>query len=208
MMKQDLVLSIEAAVGGGSLSILTNQIEIDGWTGSTEISRAEDILEQISNLLTRNKLKKESIEVIAVSIGAGSLTGEKIGRAIAQGLAKSLNCRLVKTSVLESLLREFDNKSAGEFITAIPIGKNCVQWQTFTIKDNINYKSNTRIQTSDIDEFIEQINKLDCRNVMLSANFRTFYERSFFKKIDPINISSNSLAKLIGLSNASDNVLE
>jgi len=205
MMMKQLVLSIETTVEGGSLSILANREEIDGWSGSQKVSKAEEVLEQISNLLEKNNLKKNSIKAIAVSIGAGSLTGEKIGRAIAGGLAKSLNCPLIEVSVLESLLLEFGNKLEGEYITAIPTGKNRVQWQNFTIKEDITYKSPSSVQISDRGEFIEKIKKASSNYVMLAVNFRKFPE-DFLKDAMPINFSKSSLAKLIGFSACNNRV--
>ncbi len=197
----ELILSIETAVEGGSLSILANQTEIDGWIGTQEISKAEDVLEQISNLLKKNNINKEQIKVISVSRGAGSLTGEKIGLAIARGLAKSFNCRLAEISVFESLLMELRAETRGIYLTAVPSSKNHVQWQIFSPDNDFSHKKNSNPQISDKEEFAEKIKKIDVQKVFLSSGFHNFYDKSVYRytKSD-IAISSHSLAKLNGLA--------
>lgn len=91
---KNLILAIESAIGGGSLSVREGSREIDSWIGTSGISKAEDMLDGFSQLLKRNHLGKERIGLIAYSVEFGSPTGLKIGAALAFGLAKSLECRL------------------------------------------------------------------------------------------------------------------
>jgi len=196
-LEKKIILSIETTVAGGSLSILANNYEPDGWIGSRSVSKAEDILEQIAILLRTNNIKREHIKLIGVSKGSGSLTGEKIGLALARGLAKSLKCRLVEISVFESLLMEIGCKLEGEYLTAIPLGKNQVQWQEFTAKNNFYFKKNSSPQVSHISELINKIKKFDDTRAVLASGFDKFYVLDEFSDLEPlVNISSNSLAKL------------
>jgi len=129
--RRDITLAIEAAVEGGSLSILENGIELDFWLGQSGFSRAEDILNQIENLFERNRLSKKSLKFISTSAGPGSSTGLKIGLSLAKGLSKATGCPFIQTPVLESLLLIADKNASGSIITAIPIGKKLICWQVF-----------------------------------------------------------------------------
>lgn len=124
-----LTLAIETAINGGSLSIFDGRTEIDFWIGENEISKAEDILENISRLFKTNEITKENIEQIIISRDVGSATGLKIGMAIAKGLAKSFSTRLVAASLIDSLAHQISAAKVGEYMIALPVGKNNIFYQ-------------------------------------------------------------------------------
>ena len=97
--KKNIILSIETAAGGGSLTLYRDEAEIDRWAGAKDVSKAEDILEQISDLLKKNKIEKKQIRSINVSSRSGSLTGTKICLAIAKGLSSALAIEVVENSI-------------------------------------------------------------------------------------------------------------
>lgn len=123
---KNLTLAIETAVGGGSLSIFKGQTLIDFWIGNAEISKAEDVLENISYLFERNHITKENIEKIVVSGDVGSTTGLKIGMATGQGLAKSFASRLTVASLIESLTTAVSVDEIQQYMIALPVGKGNV----------------------------------------------------------------------------------
>lgn len=128
---RNISLAIETAVRGGSLSIFEDGREVCGWIGQTAVSKAEEILEQIENLFEQYQIKKKSVKMIAVSSGPGSSTGIKIGLALAKGLSKGFGCPIISVSALESLIGKAVTKPAGEVLTALPVGKNLIAWQSF-----------------------------------------------------------------------------
>lgn len=105
MTGNKITLAIESGIQGGSLSILDGTEEIDSWVGTKSVSRSEELLQEISALLLRNNIKKEDIELIAVSNAAGSYTGIRIGLATALGIRRATGCRIKGISVLEALAR-------------------------------------------------------------------------------------------------------
>lgn len=121
--REKYVLAMETAFTG-SLSILSNRKIVAGWRGSHRVSRAEDVLERIAELFNRSEIEKQSVERIVVSKGAGSLTGEKIGLAIARGFCKAIGCRLVEGSIFEALLKEIPGALKGRYLTAVATEKN------------------------------------------------------------------------------------
>jgi len=132
MKNEQIVLSIETAVRGGSISLLKGEREIDFWLGTNKVSKAEDILEQISVLLAKNKVEKHQIDLITVSHGPGSMTGIRIGIALAKGLKKSLDCLMKSVSVLDALhLKAKFESSENTIISAVPVNSSHIGWQIY-----------------------------------------------------------------------------
>ncbi len=63
-MKRNIVLAFETGVGGGSISLFMEGKEIDFWKGEANLSRAEDLLIQIAELLRRNNIRPKEIRII------------------------------------------------------------------------------------------------------------------------------------------------
>jgi tRNA A37 threonylcarbamoyladenosine modification protein TsaB len=202
LTKREVILSIETAVQGGSLSILENGGEIEGWRGTLEISKAEDVLEEIARLLRENDIARNQIKLIVISKDVGSLTGQKIGSALAKGLRKSLGCELIEISVMESLLLQVRENSKDEFVTAVANGKNYIYWQVFK-KQNNSFNEMLTPQISTCDEFYKIMEKSYYRKIIFSSvsvrdNAHLAFILSNKEKIEFI-VSKQSLANLIGL---------
>ena len=99
----ELILAIDTSFEGGSLSVLCDRREIDFWKGRGEISKAEDILQAIDQLLKKNNIKKKDLNKLVVSTGPGSFTSIRIGMATALGLAKYLDCLYSGVSILDAI---------------------------------------------------------------------------------------------------------
>lgn len=141
-------LAIESAIAGGSLSIVRDGVEIAGWVGDGGVSRAENLLPNISYLLETSGVKKDEITKLAVSTGPGSYTGIRIGIATALGLKNGLNIHCVGVSVTEAMrIVSFRDEN---IITAIPMGRNDVSYQEFRVE---NAQSSPKLTT--FNEFLE-----------------------------------------------------
>jgi tRNA threonylcarbamoyl adenosine modification protein YeaZ len=204
-MKNETILSIETAIQGGSLSLLANGEELDCWIGQTEVSKAEDVLEQIKNLFERNNFKKESLKLIAVSAGPGSSTGIKIGLSLGKGLSKALGCKFVQVSVMESLLLKA-NKISEPIVTALPIGKDLICHQVFGNLQSLSEE--TKLEVSNLNDFTEWIIKHNYSQVICHAKVFSFLlsEKTLINKTILINAEIN-MARLIA-TNASDNEIQ
>lgn len=99
----ELILGLETGIDGGSIAILREEKSLCSAEGAGNLSRSEDLLSLIDELLDKYDLLKEDIGTIAVSDSPGSLTGIRIGLAIAAGLGNSLNVNVLRISVLEAL---------------------------------------------------------------------------------------------------------
>ena len=131
----NLNVALETGIEGGSISIFNGSEQIASWIGNREISKAEDLLENISGLLAKHQLRQNRIAVIAVSNDIGSATGLKIGLATAKGLARAFNSRLLEISLYDSIISDIgliNSKNSFNNMLALPFGKNSIYRRIIT----------------------------------------------------------------------------
>lgn len=127
-----VILAIESAIGGGSLSLASDGRQVDAWVGEGGLSRAEDLLPNIDLLLKGNTINKAEITQIVVSVGPGSFTGIRIGLATAMGLASALNIELAKFSILHAMTTGVSvSEGVKSIIAAVPVGRGVICTQRF-----------------------------------------------------------------------------
>ena len=125
-----IVLAIESAIRGGSISLIAEKREIDNWIGSTDVSKAEDLLVDIDAMLDRNTISIRDINHVAVSAGPGSFTGIRIGIATALGLKTGLGIPMSSVSALSAMAEA--SMYDGQGVIAVPVGRNAICVQTFS----------------------------------------------------------------------------
>ncbi len=197
--ERNLIVAIEAAFDGGSLSIFEGRSEVDFWIGTSGLSKAEDILEGVAGLLGRNNLKREQIGLVAVSGDAGSLTGLKIGAATAQGLAKALDCDWLVISLWTALAETLTADSDEAVNVLLPGGKNTLYRRTLR-----NRKTASEIElmsTTDQEKLGNDLGEL--RNDKLYAHRKIIRDYNLGANFPVIDLGEN-LAVWIGTF-ASDN---
>lgn len=153
-----LILGIEAAVNGGSISIFDHSSgnEIAHWIGKSKISKSEDLLEAFSVLLKNHQIEKNSFDLVVSAAGTGSLTGLKIGAATAKGLAKSFDCRFREDILWDVLAKVFAEEPAESKIFYIPAGRAGILRRIWQSGD---FKSESEIIT--VEQFQSQV-RTDC----------------------------------------------
>jgi tRNA threonylcarbamoyl adenosine modification protein YeaZ len=125
-----MILSIEAAVAGGSISIMSdNGSLVAEWIGDSTVSRAEDLLPAVAKLLADSGLGRADISMISVASGPGSFTGIRIGLSTAIGLASGLNRPLVSVSILRAMSASIDSDRV---LAAVPMGRSAICLQHFS----------------------------------------------------------------------------
>ena len=201
-MKTDknITLAIETAIEGGSLSILQDRDEIASWSGTKAVSKAEDVLEQIAELLENNKIEKSTLNSIAVSNGPGSSTGIKIGLSIAKGLGNALKISVCEISASEALLGEYENSLQGRTITVLPIGKNLICRQIFDNGKSVRTFELQNPATLSIEEFRIELEKFDYEHIIFHKKAFEYcdviFQNASIKALS--GIVSNNPAYLVG----------
>lgn len=217
------VLAIETAVEGGSFALFYENRKIDGWVGSREVSKSEDVLSEIERILQKNEIEKKRIKLIAVSNGPGSFTGIRIGAATAFGLAKALGCDIAAKSVFEAMTsilprnesteastEPLEEKEEQRILTVIPFGKTqiCLQKIVYKRGGRLSATQNPRIENRSalFSELFSETGDADFDKIILHEtlylnilNFvKEINEKTIFKKTATIVNAGFNLAELIG----------
>ena len=82
------LLAIESAIAGGSIALFKDDYIVCGASGGNFVSRAEDLLPRIIDLLGDAGITVGQLKRVAVSLGPGSYTGLRIGIATVMGLCR------------------------------------------------------------------------------------------------------------------------
>lgn len=171
MNSQNIILGMETGVLGGSLSLIEEGNEIDSWSGQKNISKSEDVLDELSQMLNRNKLSLQNIKKIVISSGPGSFTGLRIGKAIALGLRASTRCMLLEMSCLDALLFLLENpEKYQKIIAAVQFSRTHVGWKEINVREDRKKSVAKEIKLGDVEEFclsLEEGNK----TVILNKTF-------------------------------------
>jgi tRNA threonylcarbamoyl adenosine modification protein YeaZ len=188
--KKNLILAVETAVLGGSISLLRDGAEIGSISGGKDISRSEDLLVNIADILKKSDASPHDIELIAVSTGPGSYTGIRVGIATALGLKNSLNIECVGVEVLGSMRMAANGDE--QIICAVPIGRDEVCWQSF------NGSTTDAIRVGKQDEFVECV--LKHQNIEVIVHEKLFASLSAHVETTRIRNAGAVLARYIGMA--------
>ncbi len=205
MKKESVVLAIETAVETGSLSILKGNNEVASSIGDRKVSRSEDLLIMISEILKKSDLNISDLDLISVSVGPGSFTGVRVVLAVAKALAFGLNCPGVGVSVLEALA--FGKENLEEtVVVVVPAGRSQIFWQSF-YSEELRQKEKSLPRVGGLDDFLYEIESAGSSKVSIITVSRLYTENPiFFNKLSSeisIENASDNISKLIGLTGLS-----
>lgn len=132
------ILALETAIAGGSICVYRGRSEIAFIAGDNSVSRSEELLPNIKDLLAQIDTEASEIDLIAVSRGPGSFTGIRIGLATAIGLSRSLNIPCVGVPIMDAIAASHPDQFPLAVI--LPMGKHEVVWKTFSDTLYLNFK--------------------------------------------------------------------
>lgn len=98
-----LTLSIDTATKICAVALCRDEQILGEYSINMGMTHSEGLLPQLEQLLLRTGVKKEDIELLAVSMGPGSFTGLRIGLATAEAMAYSWKCYLHGVDTLRAL---------------------------------------------------------------------------------------------------------
>ncbi|MBA2379036.1 MAG: tRNA (adenosine(37)-N6)-threonylcarbamoyltransferase complex dimerization subunit type 1 TsaB [Blastocatellia bacterium] len=190
-----VTLAIETAIGQGSLALFRGSSPVALSPPGVEVARAETLLPQIDELLSRAALRLKAIDVIAVSRGPGSYTGIRIGLATAMGLCAASGAEMFGISALEAMLRSCE-PNGRTTVAALNSGRSDVVWQIAS-GDQIHNP-----EIGSFDAFIESIESIAKPIIIVEKDSPLRSEISNGKQEGEINVLplENSLAYYIGLA--------
>ena len=98
-----LTLAIDTATKVCTVALCREQELLAEYTINMGLTHSEGLLPQLEQLLARTGVKKQEIELLAVSMGPGSFTGLRIGLATAEAMAYAWQCCLHGVDTLKAL---------------------------------------------------------------------------------------------------------
>jgi tRNA threonylcarbamoyl adenosine modification protein YeaZ len=197
-----LILGLETGIDGGSVSILEDGQQIDFAAGSGAVSKSEDLLSVLDGLLEKNARRKREIGVIAVSDEPGSLTGLRIGLAIAKGLGDALPAKVRKISILDAMTSSTERE--GFLISALKTDKNVIYCRKYLFRDGELQKRGEIIKNIGADEFKAKLKNLGNERFSIVCNegvreaASDFFETLEFQKKSRIFLLKKNLAEILG----------
>lgn len=99
------ILSIDTSSSNCATALLEDGSLIDENSLNNGKTHSENLMPLIEELLRRNNVKLEDINLISVSVGPGSFTGIRIGIASAKPMAEVYNIKVAGVTSLETLAR-------------------------------------------------------------------------------------------------------
>ena len=187
---ESISLSVETAIGGGSLSIFRGDRVIDSVCGSGSTSRAEDILPNIDLLLQSNVIPKKSISSIAISTGPGSYTGLRIGIASVLGLGRALGIFVAGIPLFSAIDCSVNDPNA--YVAAVPMGRNDI---CFEVKGSAAKAAG--IKVSALGDLISTMNSCKVQRVLAHSDIFAQINERLGGDVEVTDLGSN-MAEYVG----------
>ncbi|HEX8266454.1 MAG TPA: tRNA (adenosine(37)-N6)-threonylcarbamoyltransferase complex dimerization subunit type 1 TsaB [Pyrinomonadaceae bacterium] len=151
--KQPLILSLETSTRSGGVALLRGNEVLAERAGKENSSQSAQLLSDIREILQKNDLNLNQINLFAVAVGPGSFTGLRIGLATAKALAMALKTPIAGISTLEAAAS--CSEKDGEICVVLPAGRNEYFAQSFKKSGQNDLKRASEIEIYTVKNLIE-----------------------------------------------------
>ena len=172
-------------------------MELANWVGERKISKAEDLLIDISDLLKRSGVEKSEVTNIIYSQGAGSRTGIRVGAATAKGLKLAFGGVCQGETVLKALALKTSKEKY--FQTSVQISQTDICRQIFERKRTDAFEMKSLPQIISNEEFLSEIAKFE---VVIFLPYKP--ENSLSEKNVLTIKSSENIARLLAIASITE----
>lgn len=186
------ILAIDTSSSICSVAILEDDKLIDKNELTDGKTHSENLMPLLDELLKRNSLNINDIEMIACSVGPGSFTGIRIGVATIKPIAEVLKIKVASVSSLEALARNVENK---EVIVALIDARNN---QVYCGVFDKEYNKIGDYLADDINEVIKVLEKYD--NITVVGNGASLHKEILLENLKNVEFSedNNQSAENVG----------
>lgn len=128
------ILAIETATEACSTALITGDVIISRFQLAPR-EHTKLILPMMDEVLEEANIELSELDAIAFSRGPGAFTGLRIAAGVAQGVALSIDKKVVPVSTLAALALQalFQNKKAEIIITALDARMGEVYWGIYSV---------------------------------------------------------------------------
>ena len=103
-----LVLGVDCSSKQGSVALTKDGRPLYQCVYDSNMTHSQNLLSLVDNAVSVCGIKKEDIDLFAVTLGPGSFTGLRIGIALIKGMAMALNKPCVGVSSLKAMTASVD----------------------------------------------------------------------------------------------------
>ncbi len=178
------ILAIDTSSKICSTSLLEDEKVIDINNLDDGKTHSENLMPLIEELLKRNNLKVNDINLIACCVGPGSFTGIRIGISSIKAIAEVLNINVAGVTSLETLAKNVEN--ADTIVSLIDARNNQVYCGIF---DN-NYNKKQEYLADDINKIIKILKQYN--NIVFVGDSAILHKELLKENLDNINFSENN----------------
>lgn len=178
------ILAIDTSSSVCATALLEDEKIIDENNLDSGRTHSENLMPLIKELLDRNNLSLQDINLIAVTVGPGSFTGIRIGIASIKPMAEVYNIPVASVTSLETLAR--NDESSKNKIVLIDARNNQVYAGVF----DCNYNLLEDYIADDINEVIKKINKYE--NSVIIGDAGILHKEVLKANIKGIEFSENN----------------
>jgi tRNA threonylcarbamoyl adenosine modification protein YeaZ len=129
-MVAPLLLGIDTALGGLSISLCRGEEEIAGARHPVLNDQAAQLIPMIETVLAQGGMHYESLDGIAVTVGPGGFTGVRIGLSAARAIGFAAGKPVHGVTTLALMAMRVPMQTA-PFLCALPAGREQVYVQSF-----------------------------------------------------------------------------
>lgn len=177
-------LAIDTSSSVCSVALLENDKLIDKNELNNGKTHSENLMPLLEQLLNRNKIEIEEINLISVCTGPGSFTGIRIGVASMKPIGEVLNIPIASVTSLETLAKNVEN---AETIVAIIDARNN---QVYCGIFDTNYNQKEEYLADDINNVIENLKKY--KNITCVGNGAILHKELLSTNLNNIKFIENN----------------
>jgi tRNA threonylcarbamoyladenosine biosynthesis protein TsaB len=107
-----LILALDTTTRSGSVAVTDDDRVLTLLTGDESRTHGERLPGEIATALDRASITRDQLDLLAVAAGPGGFTGLRIGLAVMQGLAMTLNKPVAGVSTLDALAAQVDGPAS------------------------------------------------------------------------------------------------
>ena len=168
------ILALDSSGLVASVAVVENDTLLAEYTVNYKKTHSQTLLPMLDEISNMTELDLSTIDAIAVAGGPGSFTGLRIGSATAKGLGLALEKPLISIPTTAAIA--YNIWDTNKFVCPIMDARRN---QVYTgIYDNREGFSAVREQCAmDIDELVDELNKMESRAVFLGDGVPVYRER-------------------------------
>jgi len=202
------ILAIDTSSEICSTAILKDNKVIDINDLNDGRTHSENLLSLIEEILDRNNVKLNDLDLVACSVGPGSFTGIRIGVSSIKAIAEVLDIPIAGVNSLETLARNVSVEEKATIVSMIDAKNDQIYGGVF----DETYNQKDPLCADNIDEFLEKISYIPGKIIFVGNGAVKFKDKILAIHEDAIfeenNMQSAAKVGLMGYKKYQEGTLD